>query len=82
MINLSPNCENNLGFDDVSSPNSCLPKFQTGIGPSQYKIKQSSHNYEINQIIYKLGLKNNSVHNSVRLNPLSRSLASHSHRII
>ena len=24
VINLSPNCENNLGLDGVSSPNSCL----------------------------------------------------------
>ena len=39
MVNLSPNGENSLGFDGVSSPNSYLPKFQIGIGPSQYKIK-------------------------------------------
>ena len=39
MINLSPKCENNIGFDGVFSPNSCLPKFQTEIGHSQYKIK-------------------------------------------
>ena len=57
VINLSPNCETSIGFDGVSSPNSCLPKFQTRIGHSQYKIKQSSHNYGINQIKYKLGLK-------------------------
>ena len=57
MINLSPNCENSLGFDGVFSPNSYLPKFQTGIGHSQYKIKQSSHNYGANKINYELGLK-------------------------
>ena len=57
MTNLRPKCENNQGFDGVSSPNSCLPKCQTGIDPSQYKIKQSSQNYGTNQIKYKLGLK-------------------------
>ena len=46
VINLNPNCETNLRIDGVSSPNSCLPKFQTRIGPSQLKLKQSSHNYE------------------------------------
>ena len=39
MINLSPNCENSLGFDGVSNPNSCLPKFQTRIDPSHYKYQ-------------------------------------------
>ena len=57
VINPSPNCENSLGLDGMSSPNSCLPKFQTRIGHSQYKIKQSSHNYGTNQIKYKLSLK-------------------------
>ena len=48
---------NSLGFDGVSSPNSYLPKFQTRIGPSQNKIKQSSYIYGTYQIKYKLGLK-------------------------
>ena len=30
---------------------------KTGISPSQYKIKQSNHNYETNQVKYKLDLK-------------------------
>ena len=59
VVNLSPNGENSLRFDGVSSPNSCLPKFQIGIGPSQYKIKQSSHNYRKNQIKYKPSVKTN-----------------------
>ena len=57
VINLSPIYENSLGFDGVSSLNSYLPKFQTRIGHSQYKMNQSNHNYGTNQIKYKLGLK-------------------------
>ena len=33
------NYEISLGFDGVSHPNSYLPKFQTGIGHSQYKTQ-------------------------------------------
>ena len=39
VVNLSPYCETSLGFDGVSSLNSYLPKFQTRIGPSQYKTQ-------------------------------------------
>ena len=57
VINLSPNCENSLRFDGVSGSNSCLPNKNTGISPSQYKIKRPSHNYGTNQIKLQLNLK-------------------------
>ena len=59
---------NSLGF-------SCLPKLNTGIDPSQYEIKHSSHNFGTNQSNINL-INNNSDHNNVQINPLPKSLAS------
>ena len=71
---------NNLGFDSVSSSNSCLPKLNTGIDPSQCEFKHSSHNFGTNQSNINL-INNNVDHNSVQLDPLSRCLAFHYYKI-